>query len=229
MGLLKADGARRRSIRVRLVDRPAPPRRKRIFAVLEHLLTLAVAIGAFYLVPVTGRWWDFSTIMFWVVIGALIALVAKQLVKQAKAGSDPSVRMRTLLFLLYPIIAVFALIYYALQVHSPDEFVGITSRTDSLYFTVVTLGTVGYGDVHPVGQAAKWITMGQIVFDLVVIGLLLSIAGARMMSWAQLSVEQDAGDDDSEGGKPATVDAAPAPALPSAAETGSGGATTATG
>ena len=32
--------------------------------------------------------------------------------------------------------------------------------------------------------------MGQIVFDLVVIGLLLAVAGARMMSWAQVTVEE---------------------------------------
>lgn len=192
MDLRPANPARGRPVRFRLIRGPKEHRRRRLRAILEHVLVLGVALAGFYLVPVTGRFWDFSAIVFWFVVVALIGLVGQQLVKQAKAGSDPSVRLRTLLFLLYPIISVFALAYYVLQVHDPTELSGLVTRTDSLYYTVVTLGTVGFGDIHPAGQIAKVITMAQIVFDLVVIGLLLAVAGARMMSWAQVTVQQSA-------------------------------------
>lgn len=43
--------------------------------------------------------------------------------------------------------------------------------TDSLYFTVITLTTVGYGDLSPTGPGSKLFT---VVFLLVGIGLLLS-------------------------------------------------------
>ena len=43
----------------------------------------------------------------------------------------------------------------------------------------VTLGTVGYGDVHAVGQLARVITMIQVAFDLVVIGALIAVASSR--------------------------------------------------
>jgi hypothetical protein len=169
-------------------------RRKRLVSVLEHLLVLAIAVANYYLVPVTGQFGDLSGVLFVVVLIVLIALVGAQIVRQARAGSDPSVRIRSLLVLLYPIIVVFALSYYVMQVRDPQQFANLTSRTDSLYYTVVTLGTVGYGDVHPVGELAKIVTMVQIVFDLVVIGLLLSIAAARVMGLANTRV-QDAVED----------------------------------
>ena len=57
---------------------------------------------------------------------------------------------------------------------------GLDTRTDALYFTVVTLGTVGYGDVHPVGQAARLIATTQIAFDLVFVAALLSVFSSRV-------------------------------------------------
>jgi hypothetical protein len=44
---------------------------------------------------------------------------------------------------------------------------------------VITLGTVGYGDVHAVGQMARVVSMVQVAFDLVVIGALIAVATSR--------------------------------------------------
>ena len=49
----------------------------------------------------------------------------------------------------------------------------------------MTLGTVGYGDVHPTGEAAKMVAMVQIVLDLVVVGVLVSIATSRARARAE--------------------------------------------
>ena len=48
------------------------------------------------------------------------------------------------------------------------------SPLDSLYFCVVTLATVGYGDLHPTTGAAKLFTVGYI---LVGIGIVAAFAG----------------------------------------------------
>ncbi|MFI5533602.1 potassium channel family protein [Kitasatospora sp. NPDC051853] len=60
-------------------------------------------------------------------------------------------------------LVVFASTYYALA----DEFTGLSTRIDALYFTVVTLATVGFGDVTPSGQAARVVVMLQILYTLV--------------------------------------------------------------
>ncbi|MEK8225808.1 potassium channel family protein [Oerskovia sp. M15] len=81
-------------------------------------------------------------------------------------------------------ITFFAIAYFLLATNSDEAFVGLETRTDALYFTVVTLGTVGFGDIHPVGQAARIVTMVQIVFDLAVIGVLVAVTTQRLESRA---------------------------------------------
>ena len=151
----------------------------RQFAV--NALTLASAVVFFYFVPIDikGAHPFREIIVFIGALAVLIWLIVRQLVKQMGAGPDPGVRVRSLITLLYPVVVLFALTYYVIQVHSPQQFDGIVTRTDSLYYTVVTLGTVGYGDVHAVGQLAKVVTIVQVAFDLVVIGALISVASSR--------------------------------------------------
>ncbi|GEM34034.1 hypothetical protein NN3_50410 [Nocardia neocaledoniensis NBRC 108232] len=84
-------------------------------------------------------------------------------------------RVDGVLLVVCIVCVVFSLFYYRLQELHPGQFEGLSTRTDALYYTLVTLGTVGFGDVHAVGQAARIVTMVQIVFDLIVLGTLISI------------------------------------------------------
>lgn len=152
-----------------------------LLQVLRNALTLASTVLFYYFVPVRldEPHPIFAVVVFVVSLAVLIWLIVEQLRKQMAAGPNPGVRLRTLLTLLYPVVVLFALTYYVIQSASPTQFDGLVTRTDSLYFTVVTLGTVGYGDFHPAGQLARWLTTVQIAFDLVVIGALIAVAGSR--------------------------------------------------
>jgi voltage-gated potassium channel len=144
-------------------------------------LTLASALVFYYFVPIdlTVAHPIRQTVGFIAGLAILIWLIVRQLVKQMSAGPDPGVRVRSLITLLYPVVVLFALTYYIIQVHNPHQFSGIATRTDALYYTIVTLGTVGYGDIHAVGQLAEVVTSIQVAFDLVVIGALISVASSR--------------------------------------------------
>lgn len=66
----------------------------------------------------------------------------------------------------------------------------ITNAVDALYFTIVTLSTVGYGDITPHSTDARFFTMSLIVLGLAVFAsALTAIAGPlinqRMMSLLQ--------------------------------------------
>lgn len=91
--------------------------------------------------------------------------------RPASAGG----RVDGVLLVVCIVCVAFALFYYRLQQLQPDQFAGLSTRTDALYYTVITLGTIGYGDVHAVGQTARIATMVQVCFDLVVIGTLIAI------------------------------------------------------
>jgi len=74
--------------------------------------------------------------------------------------------------------------YYALLIVSVHIAVGVVffvivpgeswSFVDALYFTIVTLTTVGYGDREPETQIGKWFTSFYVLFGLIVVFNLLS-------------------------------------------------------
>ena len=45
------------------------------------------------------------------------------------------------------------------------------TRTDALYFTVTVFATVGFGDIAANTEAARLVVTGQMIADLIIIGL----------------------------------------------------------
>jgi voltage-gated potassium channel len=62
-------------------------------------------------------------------------------------------------------LLLFALVDYAIAVHAPEEFSGIRTRVDALYFALSTLLTVGFGDVKAEGQFARGVLCAQMIFN----------------------------------------------------------------
>jgi voltage-gated potassium channel len=78
-----------------------------------------------------------------------------------------------LLMLLAVMVASFSLAFYLLERLGDHQLVGLHTRTDALYFTLSTMATVGYGDVHAEGQLARALVCGLIVFNVVVVAALV--------------------------------------------------------
>jgi voltage-gated potassium channel len=141
------------------------------YAVPEGLFPSAVA-AALSLVALVGG----GTFMAWLIVG--------QIKRQLRAADDEGVQMQSLLLLAYLGVIVFALGYFFLARSTDDQFAGLRTKTDALYFTVTTLGTVGFGDVHPTGQAARAIVTAQIVFNLVFLGSLARLLTGQIQERA---------------------------------------------
>lgn len=156
-------------------------------AVLRSLATLAAAVVVYYAVPLDLEEDRLPrlvrSIVFALGVLALIVLVVRQVRRQIQARGDTTVRLLSVLTVIYAVVVFFALTYYLLATRSTNQMVGIETRTDSLYYTVVTLGTVGFGDVHAVGQGARIVTTVQILFDLFALGLLVSVATYRIQTY----------------------------------------------
>ncbi|SDT26622.1 potassium channel family protein [Jiangella sp. DSM 45060] len=113
-------------------------------------------------------------------VAGLIWLTLHEVRRFAAHLGQTRARVSGLLAVLYVVVVFFALAYYLMERNDPGQFAGLSTRTDALYFSIVTLGTVGYGDVHAVGQEARIAAMVQIVFDLVVIGALFAVASSQI-------------------------------------------------
>lgn len=128
----------------------------------------AAMVVAYFLLPLDNLGPQ-RPVLSWVLFAVLLTVVAVLLLRQIRhvlldrPDSRPGVVISLLIVLS---VHVFSATYYALA-KSPGEFSGLHTKIDALYFTVVTLATVGYGDIHPRGQVARVVTVLQITYSFV--------------------------------------------------------------
>ncbi|WP_216654228.1 potassium channel family protein [Nocardioides sp. zg-DK7169] len=104
-----------------------------------------------------------------------LALVGTAMVlelRRVRAGSEARTA-GVLTVMVVVLVAAFSLAFYLLELLAPRQFEGLSTRTDALYFTLSTMATVGYGDVHALGQVARGMVCGLIVFSVAVVATLV--------------------------------------------------------
>jgi voltage-gated potassium channel len=144
------------------------------------VLALAAVIVTYYAVPVGDlpSSWDIAVVVLGLVVGlgVLMWVGVRQVRTLVDAPpGDPSVRLDVLTLVVIVVVPLFALGFYAIEQADASQFAGLDTKTDALYFTMSTLATVGFGDVHASGQAARALVTVQIVFNLVVVAALASV------------------------------------------------------
>jgi hypothetical protein len=137
------------------------------------VVLVALATLVYYLVPVPGRMRESSwAILFGcglAVLGLLITLASRRLL-----AAGEQARIRALVMLLVLTVLFFAWCDDSVAV-LPGQFADLHTKTDALYFTISTLSTVGFGDVHASGPLARVAVTVQIVFNLVFIGAAVAV------------------------------------------------------
>lgn len=144
------------------------PQRRLVLGVLGML-------AVYYGVPVstetsTARM-VFSVLLSLLGVAALAWAIVVQLRRQLLSRSED---IHTLVMLMPLVAFVFALAFFVLEKQNPGQLSGLATRTDSLYFTLSTLTTVGYGDIHADGQLARGLVTLQLAFNAVFVGALAS-------------------------------------------------------
>jgi voltage-gated potassium channel len=136
------------------------------------LLTLAAIVALYYAVPLefppSPRSITLTVLALLASLATLIWLLFRQARRLVHAPpGDESVRLETLVLLVFVVVPLFAFGYFALQEADPDQFAELETKTDALYFATSTIATVGFGDVHATGQIARVLVTIQMAFDLV--------------------------------------------------------------
>lgn len=130
---------------------------------------------AYYAVPVTWGGGNSAIVISLCLTAAGLILLTSMMVLELKhvrrGGKVHSDRVVAMMLML--LIVAFSMAFYLLELTLPDEMDGLSTRTDALYFTLSTMATVGYGDVHASGQIARGLVCGLIVFSAVVVAALV--------------------------------------------------------
>jgi voltage-gated potassium channel len=178
---------------------PGVPRSRQIaVGLLRTLLTVVAMVVVYYLAPLErdrevrlGIWLVLGLVLLGVTIAWQVRAIAVSETPRLRAVETGAVALPFLLVL-------FAAVYALMSYHEPSSFSELLSRTDALYFTMTVFATVGFGDIAPVTEQARIVTMVQMVVGLTAVGLVAKLllgavqhAVGRRESAARESVRKD--------------------------------------
>jgi len=153
-----------------------PPLGRIVWTFLRAGGSSAVLLAIYYLLPLnhSARWVAVTALGIGLV--ALVGLVAYQ-VRAISTSRFPGLRALEALAVTVPLFLVlFASTYVVMATISAGSFSQPMNHTNALYFTVTVFATVGFGDITAKTEAARLVVTGQMIIDLVILGV-----GARVI------------------------------------------------
>jgi voltage-gated potassium channel len=135
---------------------------------------VALLIGAYALLPFRGEHWWIGAVVGLALLGAVLPVTVRRL-RRVMSSEMPLLEAAEALVLLVTMLVVgFASIYYAMN-DQQEQITGLATRVDSIYFTVTTLATVGFGDIHAQSQWSRVIVTLQMMINLAFIGVAVRV------------------------------------------------------
>ncbi len=149
-----------------MIPSTSPAARRARLRETARLIGFTAALCVLYaFMPMqSDLWWT------GLVLGVLgLAAIVPVAIRSANAVAVAERPFRTAVEAIVLVVALlvfgFSSVFVAIN-HGDGQFVGLVTRVDSVYFTVTTMSTVGFGDIHAAGQAARVAVSIQIAFDL---------------------------------------------------------------
>ena len=154
--------------------RGAVPRRRFITrgGAVRSLVNLAAVLLLYFAIPLdtssSGVRVAVNIALTVLAIGTVTYVLLREF-RLARDGGEEGLRPIQLIVFFEIVLVIFSVAIYSLAMHGTDQMSGVHTRMDALYFSAVTMATVGYGDIHATGQAAKAVVTAQIAFDVIFI------------------------------------------------------------
>lgn len=146
----------------------------------------AVSIAIFFTIPYDGMVRNNQAVLRLIVGLGLLALVVVLLVRRIRSAPLPQLKaLEALVVVLMKFICLFAGTYLMVSHFDSSAFDEPLTHVSALYFTVVTFGTVGFGDIVAQSDFARLLVSVQIILDFVFIAAILR----ALISVAQQSLQ----------------------------------------
>ena len=138
-------------------------------------LCVAVPLTMYYTLPISPH----PREAVWLRLAIVVVVFGVVLVHEVKAIAQHGNRIHRAVIALAVLVPLFVVMFSALYLitsqSNPSAFGTAMTRTQALYFTVVVLSTVGFGDITPKTDPARLLTTVQIVCDLLLIGVVFRL------------------------------------------------------
>src|SRR6266478_3408561 len=148
-----------------------PPGRRIMRSMLRAAGSTTALVVIYYLLPLNRSSTAVAVTMLVIGLVTLTSLLAYQ-VRAITRSPFPLLRGVEALATSIPLfLLLFAATYVVMATISASSFSQPLSRTDAIYFTVTVFATVGFGDITAKTEVARLVVTGQMLADLIVIGL----------------------------------------------------------
>ena len=156
-----------------------PSARTIVLMLLRALASSAVLVTVYYLLPFNHSSHGLAITMLVIGLVLLTGLVTVQ-VRWVATSRYPRLRAIEALATSVPLfLLLFASAYIVMATLAASSFSQPMTHTNALYFTVTVFATVGFGDIHAKTEAARLVVTGQMIIDLIILGIGVKvIAGA---------------------------------------------------
>ena len=153
-----------------------PPLGRIMWTFLRAAGSAAVLLAIYDVLPLDHSTPWVAVMMLVIGLAALIGLIAFQ-VRAISGSRYPGLRaLEALAFTIPLFLLLFASTYLVTAAISAHSFSQPMNHTNALYFTVTVFATVGFGDITATTAAARLVVTGQMLIDLVILGV-----GARVI------------------------------------------------
>jgi voltage-gated potassium channel len=153
-----------------------PPLGTIVWGLVRALGSTVLLVVVYYLLPLDHVSIGAGITMLIAGLVVFLGLVTFQ-VRSIIASPFPGLRAVEALSTSVPFfLLLFASTYLVMATIAASNFSQPMTHTNALYFTVTVFATVGFGDITAKTEAARLVVTGQMITDLIIIGL-----GARII------------------------------------------------
>jgi voltage-gated potassium channel len=158
------------SSQIRFEDLVPDIRRRMVFfSAIRSILFAAVIVAAYFTLPF-NRSMSAGPITGVVVGMVVVATTLALQIRATMRSPFPGMRAVESLALSGPLFLIlFATTHYLIGHNDAHSYSQAMTRLDALYFTLTVFTTVGFGDIAPVSELARTVTMLQMIGDVLLI------------------------------------------------------------
>jgi voltage-gated potassium channel len=144
-----------------------------VAASVMRVAVLLIVLALLYVFAPLGRRLDGNVIAELALSLLVLLLVTRWEFRTVSRTKFPEVRALEAVGVTLPLVLMpFATAYYVMAHEVPASFETHLTRLDSLYFTITTFTTVGFGDITAKSEPARAVVTAQMVVDLLLIGII---------------------------------------------------------
>jgi voltage-gated potassium channel len=162
-----------------LTDLGRLPRRERrrlvVIALIRTAASVTVLMLIYFNIPLESVTEGAAGLLLTAGLVGVAVVLAVQ-IRATMKSVYPGLRAVESLGVSVPLILLlFSVTHYLLERSTPNSYTEPLTRLDALYFSVTMFATVGFGDITPVTELARVITVLQMLANLIFLGIVARV------------------------------------------------------